>query len=988
MEVKYDQLSFVSKAAPERHIDRLFVLTQLAEFPSCPPEKSRVLEIGCSTGANLIPQAIRYPESEFTGIDLSEVQIKEGRKAIDELKLKNIQLIRDDFRSYDRKLKKFNYIIVHGLFSWIDKALQEELLDFIASALSEDGACYLSYNVLPGWQSRLEIKDLLLSEIDTEQPLLNAAEQARIFLRELTETFFDGKSNYSDGFIAEVEACLSQSDAFIAHELLNKDASAEMLADLQSRAKQHGLKYLVEADLKRMRSLKYDCSGGVCEQRDLTRIKGDLAEVEGELDLLYPLAFRGSIFVPLRSKVKFHFSKNSIKNSFLSSPLVPFKDPINLHEHIDELFCGPEDLKLKIAEPALKAILLNLRSNWPEAVSFEELSEHVKLMLGEGIDCCGDTLIALMLPLIKSSLVYVHGAQLGASSNVSQKPEVSPFARFQARESNTVFNMRHEYTELALLDQKLITFVDGLRSREDLAKELLNLVKQGVFTPVEEGEKVYDEARLQKLCREQVDASLAYFAEQALLLSEQSNNPSCALRSFCMTDDENTDSSLNSKESVKQTLGDLLCGLKESPLYTFLEHMKLVELMQECVDDIEELKEKSFGDLVNLGARGIIDIKNISLEQTKAISAKLGKLLESEVGAAEDELTQSGFCFNKQQAKRAEFPQRDDIPVYSSVVAERLLEDIISRIRTAANFKALRFKKLESFWDASIVRAPFIEMLTFGELATMSATVLLKKRSFGNAKIHALIKAVEKALGTVNDTDDCSDNECNLSSLQASEAVTEKVTYKWKLKKVTSPVLQSFISLVEKESVAAKRSTAPLAMLLNKLSEIDDADLVLSDLIMGDPVVLSLVATGEDSDKSRADDLLLELAREYCAELVTAWQALLSSAGVPETQLFDPFIDLNFSIELQKLLGRSLLKLMGASHPCAYGYKHIGYWTIVEKSLKINLDAAMGDLPQSDEEFRAALVSLLPLFNVEELLSSLAKQIIFNKESGYWQALS
>ena len=54
---------------------------------------SRVLELGCAGGGNLIPMALTMPDAKFVGVDLSAVQVAQGQKLIADLGLTNIRLL-------------------------------------------------------------------------------------------------------------------------------------------------------------------------------------------------------------------------------------------------------------------------------------------------------------------------------------------------------------------------------------------------------------------------------------------------------------------------------------------------------------------------------------------------------------------------------------------------------------------------------------------------------------------------------------------------------------------------------------------------------------------------------------------------------------------------------------------------------------------------------------------------------------------------------
>src|SRR5437899_3539548 len=112
----YDLIPYVSKAYPQSHPDRLAAIATLAGLRPVPVVSSRVLELGCAAGGNLIPMAVELPGSTFLGIDLSAKQVEEGRKTIADLGLKNIELIRKDIKEIGPETDSFDYIIVHGVF--------------------------------------------------------------------------------------------------------------------------------------------------------------------------------------------------------------------------------------------------------------------------------------------------------------------------------------------------------------------------------------------------------------------------------------------------------------------------------------------------------------------------------------------------------------------------------------------------------------------------------------------------------------------------------------------------------------------------------------------------------------------------------------------------------------------------------------------------------------------------------------------------------
>src|SRR3954468_25025912 len=78
----YDELPYDSKPRYATHPDCAATLATLLGMEPAPVTRCRVLELGCSTGGNLIPMAATLPDSRFVGIDLSPLQIQTGQTTV------------------------------------------------------------------------------------------------------------------------------------------------------------------------------------------------------------------------------------------------------------------------------------------------------------------------------------------------------------------------------------------------------------------------------------------------------------------------------------------------------------------------------------------------------------------------------------------------------------------------------------------------------------------------------------------------------------------------------------------------------------------------------------------------------------------------------------------------------------------------------------------------------------------------------------------
>lgn len=121
------------------------------------PSAARILEIGCGSGLNLIPLAIRWPGSEFLGIDLSAASIRTARELAAAAGVYNLRFEVADLRDFDPGAGLFDWIIAHGFLSWVPDDVKSTLFSFCRRHLALEGIATVSYNVAVGWKPRLPV---------------------------------------------------------------------------------------------------------------------------------------------------------------------------------------------------------------------------------------------------------------------------------------------------------------------------------------------------------------------------------------------------------------------------------------------------------------------------------------------------------------------------------------------------------------------------------------------------------------------------------------------------------------------------------------------------------------------------------------------------------------------------------------------------------------------------------------------------------------
>lgn len=121
------------------------------------PSKARILEIGCASGHHLIPLAMRWPESRFTGIDRSGEAIRVARDLAETARVGNAEFQAVDLRNFDDGGATYDFIIAHGFFSWVPDEVKAALLAFCRRKLAPGGIATISFNLESGWLPRLPV---------------------------------------------------------------------------------------------------------------------------------------------------------------------------------------------------------------------------------------------------------------------------------------------------------------------------------------------------------------------------------------------------------------------------------------------------------------------------------------------------------------------------------------------------------------------------------------------------------------------------------------------------------------------------------------------------------------------------------------------------------------------------------------------------------------------------------------------------------------
>jgi SAM-dependent methyltransferase len=229
-------------------------LARLAGAAPAVAEHCRVLEIGCGDGGNLSAAAVYLPSASFVGFDLAAGAIEEGKRAAPP----NVRLFEGDICAVG-DLGKFDYVIAHGLYSWVPEPVKAALLTLIHDSLAPNGIGFLSFNALPGWKYRETLRDLAL---DRGRMLTSPADRVKTALALVDEIARGGKdapgylgllAKHAESYAAHVREATPPDSPFayyVFHDLLAETNDPYSLTEIESRLAAAQLRIICETPLR------------------------------------------------------------------------------------------------------------------------------------------------------------------------------------------------------------------------------------------------------------------------------------------------------------------------------------------------------------------------------------------------------------------------------------------------------------------------------------------------------------------------------------------------------------------------------------------------------------------------------------------------------------------------------------------------------------------------------------------------------------------
>ncbi|MBX9455499.1 MAG: class I SAM-dependent methyltransferase [Rhizobium sp.] len=228
------------------------------------PESGTACELGFGQGlsANIHAAA---SVTEWHGTDFNPSQAAFARE-LARAAGSDARLHDEAFADFAQRpdLPEFDYIGLHGIWSWISDGNRAVIVDFIRRKLRVGGVLYISYNTMPGWAAFAPMRHLM-----TEHAAVLGAEGRGIVNR------IDGALDFAQALLAtnpnflranpalkdRLEKLKGQNRHYLAHEYFNRDWQPMHFAEM--------------ADWLEPAKLQYACSAHQLDQVDAVNLTPD-----------------------------------------------------------------------------------------------------------------------------------------------------------------------------------------------------------------------------------------------------------------------------------------------------------------------------------------------------------------------------------------------------------------------------------------------------------------------------------------------------------------------------------------------------------------------------------------------------------------------------------------------------------------------------------------------------------------------------------------
>ncbi|MDB5458060.1 MAG: hypothetical protein JWP92_3645 [Caulobacter sp.] len=217
-----------------------------------PPEVTHACELGFGQGLSAIMHAAANPGVQWWGTDFNPAQAgfaqdMAARAGID------ARLFDQAFAEFCARddLPDFDYIGVHGIWTWISDENRAVIVDFVRRKLKVGGVFYISYNTLPGWSQAAPLRHLIKQHADIMgAPGVGVAGRidAALEFAEALVAVNPVYSRVSPQVADRLKGMKTHDRRYLAHEYMNRDWRPMYFADMVDWLEPAKVSYVASAN--------------------------------------------------------------------------------------------------------------------------------------------------------------------------------------------------------------------------------------------------------------------------------------------------------------------------------------------------------------------------------------------------------------------------------------------------------------------------------------------------------------------------------------------------------------------------------------------------------------------------------------------------------------------------------------------------------------------------------------------------------------------
>jgi len=467
----YEIYAYPGATIPYTAPAHLALCARWARGGRTPTERFTVVELGCGDGGNLLPLAFYHPRSLFVGIDSSASALDRARDAAHRLGVTNLRYVCRDIRDVSaRELAPVDYIIAHGLYSWVPEDVRGAILSFCRDALSADGLAYISYNAQPGWSTRLLVRDTLrraqsVREAPIEQKAARAIALATRLIEDMPSAGFASTVVLAD----ELARVRDGDPAYVFHEYLTDTNVGFWLTEFVEHARENGLGYVVDAQFCRWEGFVPPELRQIVAKRNL-----DPIEAEETVDLLGHRYFRASILGKLDAARPRIPHAELLEQVYIAASLPSRSERLDLTEGTVEHFAGAGNSDVTLEYAIAKAAVALLTSGWPAGFRLDRLYEDARsLLAAHGFALRPDARRQLddeLIALFEAAQIDLRLREPIFSREIAERPTAHALARWEAERRASLTTPYHRPVPLDGPALDLVRAMDGSRSKSELER--------------------------------------------------------------------------------------------------------------------------------------------------------------------------------------------------------------------------------------------------------------------------------------------------------------------------------------------------------------------------------------------------------------------------------------------------------------------------------------------------------------------------------------